>query len=76
LTNVFSSAIHQGAGQSNSIAIVANGTHLELYVNGQQIKAVSDSTSTQGAFGVVVSSQTGPKVPDEVAFNDIQVWKI
>ncbi len=67
-----SAAIHTGLNQSNSIAVVANGGTLDLYVNNQKIDIISDSTYSQGEIGVETSYQTGPT---EVAFSDAKVWK-
>jgi hypothetical protein len=67
------SAFHTGLGQSNLIAVVAQKDHLALYVNHQLIKAVTDSTLSQGQIGLVASDYSHPT---EVAFADAKVWKL
>ena len=66
-----SSAIHTGLNQSNLIAVVANGSTLDLYVNNQKIDSVSDSAHSQGQIGVAA---TDVKNPTEVVFSDAKVW--
>jgi serine/threonine protein kinase len=65
-----SSAIHTGRYQSNLIAVVANGSTLDLYVNNEKIDSVSDSTYSQGEIGVVAFN----KSPTEVVFSNAKVW--
>ncbi len=57
-----------GQGQSNTIAVVANGSTIGLYVNGQQIDSVTDSTYSQGYVGVAASNST------EAVFSNAVVW--
>jgi len=71
IDNSSSAVIHTGLNQSNLIAVVANGSTLDLYVNNQKINSVSDSTHSQGKVGLVASYQTGPT---EVVFSDAKVW--
>lgn len=71
IDNASSAVIHTGLNQSNLIAVVANGSTLDLYVNNQRIDSVSDSTSSQGEIGVEASYQTGPT---EVVFSNAKVW--
>lgn len=50
------SAIKQGINQSNVIAVVANGSSFDLYVNGQKIDSASDGTYSQGFIGLIAAS--------------------
>jgi hypothetical protein len=69
-----SSAINQGTGQLNTIAVVANGSNFDLYVNGQKIGSASDSNDysqgTVGLFADAVSNAT------TVTFQDARLWTI
>jgi eukaryotic-like serine/threonine-protein kinase len=67
-----SSAINSGVGQSNRIAVVANGGSITLYVNGQRVNSLTNSTYSQGQIGVV-ASDTGSALT-EVAFSNVRVW--
>jgi serine/threonine protein kinase len=58
-----------GLGQSNTIAVVANGSTIDLYVNGQKIDSVTDSTFSQGYVGVAAAAAS-----TEVAFSNAVVW--
>jgi len=66
-----SSAIHTGLNQSNLIAVVANGSTLDLYVNNQKIDSVSDSAHSQGQIGVAATDVNNPT---EVVFSNAKVW--
>jgi eukaryotic-like serine/threonine-protein kinase len=66
-----SSAIHTGLNQSNLIAVVANGSTLDLYVNSQKIDSVSDSAHSQGQIGVAATVVNNPT---EVVFSNAKVW--
>jgi|SRR5579859_4272114 len=68
-----SAAIHKGYYQINTIAVVANGPQLTLYVNYQNVGQRSDSTYNGGEVGVVafpVSQSTG------VIYQDAKVWSL
>lgn len=66
-----SSAINTGLNQSNLIAVVANGSTIDLYVNLHHIDSVSDGTYTSGQVGVAAYSTSGTT---EVTFNNAMVW--
>jgi eukaryotic-like serine/threonine-protein kinase len=70
--NSFNPAIKTGLGQSNLIAVVANGNTLSLYVNHQQIDSVIDSTYSQGQIGVLSENDTAN--PTEIIFSNAKVW--
>jgi len=73
LTSGTSSAINTGLNQANTIAVVANGNTISLYVNGQDIADVSDSTYSRGQIGVVAQDQSNPT---EVVFSNAKVWTL
>ncbi len=73
LTNGNSSAINQGAGQSNTIAVVANGSSFDLYVNSQQIDSASDSAYSQGYVGLAAWANNDATT---VIYQDARVWTI
>jgi len=71
-------SILTGIGQANLIAVVVNGTHLDLYINGSRLtqRSVSDNTSSSGSISVVVRSLMNSNTTAEVAFNDVKVWTL
>ncbi len=71
---VLSLAVHQGLGKTNTIAVVARGNTITLHVNHQQIASVTDSTSSHGLIGLVVSSHAPGSYPTEVAYSNARVW--
>lgn len=73
LTSGTSNVINPGVSLPNEIAVVANGSKLDLFVNFQRIASVNDSTYTGGRIGVAASS-VGNQT--DVAFNDAEVWSM
>jgi hypothetical protein len=77
LENNGNTTIHQGIGQSNIIAVVARGTTLDLYINGQKIDSISDSSFSIGKIGVIAINLIGADTTTkQVAFNDAKLWTL
>lgn len=68
LTNGFSSFINTGLNQSNTIAVVAKGNSIQLYVNGEPVNSVNNSLSLHGQVGVIAEAGS------EVVFSNVRVW--
>ncbi len=68
LSSGFSSEITQGLKQTNSLAVVVTGNHIDLYVNGIRINGGNGSGSLQGQIGVVAESGS------QVVFGDAKIW--
>jgi hypothetical protein len=66
-----SPAVKRGLNQPNLLAVVAQGNSIDLYVNGQSILHISDSTTSNGLIGV---SADATDQPTEVAFTNTRVW--
>jgi len=66
-----SKAIATGLNQTNTIAVVAQGSTLSIYVNKQKIASVNDSTFTHGQIGLFADDSNHPT---DVAFNNVKVW--
>ncbi len=62
-----------GSGQSNDIGVVARGSSLTMYVNGQKLTAVTDSTYTSGQIGTIVYD-IGDAV--DASFSNAKVWAL
>ena len=67
-----SSAIKAGLTQVNVLAIVAQGSVIDLYVNGQHLDQLRDTTSSTGLIGVAADASHQPA---EVSFSNVQVWR-
>ncbi len=65
--------IKTGLGQSNVLAVVAQGNTLDLYVNKQKVTSASDGTYSQGQIGLVGDSSSNPT---EVVFSNAKVWTL
>ncbi len=70
-----SSVINAGLNQSNLLAVVAQGSTLDLYVNQQKIDSISDSSYTHGKIGVVADGYPHNR-PTEVVYSNARVWKL
>ncbi len=73
LTNGNSSAIKQGTSQSNTIAVVANGSNFDLYINSQKIDTASDGAYSKGYIGLIAYDEF---IPTTVTYQDARVWTI
>ena len=65
-----SSAIN-GLNQPNTIAVVAKGAQLDLYINSQHIGGKADSTFSSGRIGVLAFNSSNSTT---AVFNDAKVW--
>jgi hypothetical protein len=66
-----SPAIKRGLNQPNLLAVVAQGSSIDLYVNGQSILHISNSTTSNGLIGVAADATDQPA---EVALTNTRVW--
>ncbi len=69
----FSSTIHTGLNQANTVTVIAQGSEFDMYINGQYVLTVNDHAYSQGSIAVGVSDDTNPT---DVAFSNAQVWKL
>jgi eukaryotic-like serine/threonine-protein kinase len=67
-----SPAFKTGLNQVNLIAVVARGTNFYLYINGQFVANVSDTSFGSGQIGVFASDKLNPAA---VAFSNLKVWQ-
>jgi serine/threonine protein kinase len=56
LTSGSSVAIATGSNRSNLIALVANGSHFDLYANHQKLGSANDSSYSSGGFGLTANA--------------------
>lgn len=66
-------SLNTSLGQSNLVAIVANGASITLYMNNQLLTNVTDSTYNQGQIGVFAGDITNSA---DVVFSNVKVWKL
>ena len=66
-------AIHQGLGQTNLVAFVANGHTLSAYINDQFIDTIDDSTLSSGQIGIYGSSNLGAM---EISATNARAWQM
>ena len=70
---IASSAFHAGLYQTNTLAVVANGATLDLYVNLQRIATFHDPTLSSGQIGVFAENDGSPA---EVVYSNARVWAL
>jgi hypothetical protein len=73
LTRGSSPAIKTGLDQPNLLAVVAQGSAIDLYVNGQHLAHLTDTTAPRGLIGVAADASAQPA---EVAFRNVKVWTL
>jgi hypothetical protein len=61
---------NRGLQQTNTIAIVARGSQIDIYVNQVGIARVNDSTYSQGGVGVIGWTNSN------VAFSNAKLWTV
>jgi type II secretory pathway pseudopilin PulG len=59
------------AKQSLQVGVVARGSQIGLYINGQSVGSVSDSTYSSGQIGMAAYNTSGG---EDIAFTNAQVW--
>jgi transcriptional regulator with XRE-family HTH domain len=74
LVNKTSPAIVVGLNQLNVIAIVANGSTFDLYVNKHKIDTIQDSSYAHGRVGLFASNDTSSST--EVIYRDAKIWTL
>jgi serine/threonine protein kinase len=72
ITQGTSSAINTVPDQANIIAVTANFGNIMLFINQQNVAAVTDSTFTNGLVGMFAGNKTNSAVVD---FQDAEVWQ-
>jgi hypothetical protein len=67
-------AINTGLGQKNVIAVVANGSLIQLFVNNNLVDSTSNSAYSQGQIGLIADNYN--KGSTEVEFAKVKVWTL
>jgi hypothetical protein len=73
LKDYSSSIINKGANQSNTIAIVANGGSIDIYINTEKVDSLTDNTYSHGQIGLLAEALS---TPTEMAFSIARVWRL
>lgn len=74
LTSGTSSAISQGLNQTNTIAVMAQGSTITIFANQQQVDQVQDSTYSTGSIGLLASAYGDNNAPNVVSYSNLKVW--
>ncbi|RAQ98115.1 family 16 glycoside hydrolase [Thermogemmatispora tikiterensis] len=64
----------RGLGQTNLLALVARGHHLTLYLNHQQVVAITDGHYRSGQLALLSVPLADGGQPTEVAYRNLKVW--
>jgi hypothetical protein len=59
--------------QGNKLAIVAQGTDLDLYINGHFVVHVTDANRASGEIGVIAMPVN---TPTEATFSHVELWSL
>lgn len=68
-----SALIHQGLNATNTVAIVANGNSISIFVNHNQISNINDSRFSTGFIGMMASEYTNAT---DVAYTNARLWML
>lgn len=68
-----SPTIKAGLNQPDLLAVVANGRHLDLYVNMQHVASVRDALDSSGQIGVAAGYTVSEA---DAQFSNVRVWDI
>lgn len=74
LTAGFSPDIHIELNQPNVLAVVANGSDFDLYVNHQHLAHVTDATCPHGRISTAAATADGS--PCEASFRNLMLWTL
>jgi hypothetical protein len=69
-----SELIAVGSNQTHRLGIRAEGTTIELFINGEKLTGITDDTHESGIFGVFIGSGTTPGV--EAVIEEIAIWDL
>jgi hypothetical protein len=69
-----SALIRTDLNQVNTLAVIARGSNIYLYINQQYITSASDSSYHAGQIGVFGGNVT--QAPADVVFSRVQVWHL
>ena len=53
------------------IAVVANGSGFDLYINSQKVDSVNDSAYSQGSIGLIAHAYNNATM---ITYQDARVW--
>jgi len=73
VSNASSPAFKTGLNQANLITVIARGSNFYLYMNGQFVTRVSDTSYSAGQIGLLAGDYTHPT---EVAFSNLKIWSL
>lgn len=73
LVDGYSHVMNTGFYSHNVLSVVAEGSHLFLYVNKQSVASVTNTNYSTGQVALFAGSNTGST---DVAFNNAQVWAL
>jgi hypothetical protein len=71
-----SPAIKQGTGQSNLLTVIAKGSTINLYINGQFVTSVPTTSSNAPFAGDLGMFAYDSSADTDVAFTDVKVWAL
>jgi hypothetical protein len=70
------SHFNPGYTKTNTIALVAQGSNIRLYVNRQMVKHFTDHTYTHGGLSFISSEYSSHKGTAEASYSDLRLWRL
>jgi hypothetical protein len=75
LVSGFTSSVKTGSNQTNLLTVIALGSAIYLYSNGQFLHKVNDTSFDSGFVGLGVFNDTGAKSTGEAVFSNARIWE-
>ena len=69
-----SSTIKTGTNQINTLGVVANGSTIQLFINGTSVDQKTDSTYSSGSIGLLAVNHNSSST--SVAYAGVRVWTL
>jgi hypothetical protein len=66
-------SFNAGAGQKNTLTLIAQDDQIYLYVNGTNFAQIQDSTYSGGDLGVIADDHDAPA---EVVYTNAKIWRL
>jgi hypothetical protein len=64
-----------GYNQTNTVALVAQGSSMRLYVNRRMARHFTDHTYTRGGLSFISSEYSSHKGTSEATYSDLRIWQ-
>lgn len=76
LARGISSDLNAGYNHMNTIALVAQGPNITLYINGHRVEHLTDNAYSKGGLSLISSEYTHHTGVSQAAYKDLRLWQL